>query len=165
MNRRRIFIDMDGVLVNLEKRLEQRFGDYKQLSANKLWGSIRDNEINFFFHLDPYENGWHFVETILEKYRDQHYVAILTALPWPTGNLITAAEDKTKWIRKYIHDTIPVHTIIGGVNKPEYINNPGDILIDDTIKVIENWNNKDGRGILHTSFENSLLELQNYVGY
>lgn len=163
-NTPRIYIDMDGVLANLQKTLITKFGeDYKELSADVIWGNIRDNEINFFFNLDCYDMSQNFVETILEKYSDSHYVSILTALPWPTGNLISAAKDKERWIRKFIHDTIPVHTIIGGANKPQYINIPCDILIDDTQVVIDKWQNKGGIGILHTSFETSLLELENYV--
>lgn len=163
-NKPRIYIDMDGVLANLQKTLIDKFGeDYKELSADVMWSNIRDNEINFFFNLDCYDMSQNFVETILEKYSDSHYVSILTALPWPTGNLISAAKDKERWIRKFIHDTIPVHTIIGGANKPQYINNPGDILIDDTQVVIGKWRNKGGIGILHTSFETSLLELENHV--
>jgi phosphoglycolate phosphatase-like HAD superfamily hydrolase len=161
LNKRRIYIDLDGVLVNLEEKLEELFGkDFKTVSADKMWGTIRDEELNFFLKLRPYNLAYKFVEDIYEKYSDSYYISILTALPWPTGNLITAAKDKEKWVRIYIHDTMPVHTIIGGVNKPEYINNPGDILIDDTPKVLDRWVQKGGVGILHTSYENSLNELK-----
>lgn len=164
MNRRRIYIDLDGVLVDLEYKLAQKFGEnFKDLSADHIWTDIRDNEKNFFLNLEPYNDGWLFVENILDQYSETHYVAILTALPWPTGNLITADQDKRKWVRKYIHDEIPIHTLIGGVNKPEYLNNPGDILIDDTVKVVERWNKKGGVGILHKSYEESLIELARII--
>jgi 5'-nucleotidase len=162
-DKRRIYIDCDGVLANLGLKLTEIYGkDYKELSSNQLWSSIRDDHHNFFSDLEPYDGAKEFVKFIVETYKD-HYVAILTALPWPTGNLITVDQDKRQWIREYINQTIPIHTLIGGVNKKEYINNPGDILIDDTQKVLDNWTEKKGIGILHASFENTLNELHDHV--
>lgn len=163
LNKQRIYIDCDGVLANLELKLKQIYSEkYKELSSNQLWSSIRDDHYNFFSDLEPYDGAKEFVKFIVDAHKD-HYVAILTALPWPTGNLVTADQDKRQWIREYIHETIPIHTLIGGVNKKEYINNPGDILIDDTQKVLDNWTEKKGVGILHTSFENSLNILENLL--
>ena len=158
---RRIYIDVDGVLANLELRLINTYGaEYKEMSANKLWTTIRDNEKYFFYTLPAFAGAKKFVHTILEKYSKNNYVSILTALPFPTGYLITADADKRAWIRDFIHPAIPVHTIIGGVNKSEYINKKGDILIDDTEKVLYNWRIKGGTAIHHTSFEETLKTLE-----
>lgn len=160
----RIAIDMDGVLANLDLFMQNFHGKHwKELEPNFLWRPFSLTEQNLFFKLEPINGALEFLEKIIERYNSTHEIFILTALPYPTGYLITAAEDKERWIRRYLHDTIPVHTVLGGVNKRYFVNSQDDILIDDTEKVIDKWIEYGGRGIKHRNFNESLHHLGNII--
>lgn len=162
-NKPRIFIDIDGVLANLDKKLTELFPDHPEMYyGNKLWAQMGTYP-RFFRTLEPFDGAFEFVDKIIELYWSTHYISILTALPFPTGELVTASYDKNWWIDYFITFNIDVHTIIGGENKCQYVNKPGDILIDDMMKNLIPWAQHGGYGIHHVSFDQSLKDLKHLV--
>lgn len=147
-----IYLDLDGVFADFQKKLEDAFGPtYDQLTDKELWAEL-EKEQHLFLHLDEIDDAQSLFKSlnlIADDYGQD--VAILTALPIPTGNLSTARKDKVEWVREHLSSTIQVNTVIGGTNKARFVNlnNDVDILIDDRKKNIVAWEKAGGIGILH----------------
>jgi hypothetical protein len=142
----KIFLDVDGVFADFNKRLSEilTIGDNRH--STKIWSPI-SREYRFFWHLELIPDSLRLIH-VLEK--AGHDLEFLTALPLPSGGLVTADEDKREWLNYHVSKTIPVNTIIGGKNKPLWLKkHPGAVLIDDTHRNIELWNAAGGVGILH----------------
>lgn len=73
--------------------------------------------------------------------------------------MLTAAQDKERWVREHLKVDYPVHTVIGRQQKQLFVHTPGDILIDDHPENIEQWTNAGGHGILHTDVWKTIHEL------
>jgi hypothetical protein len=82
---------------------------------------------------------------------------ILTACP--RTNYANAAMQKRQWVRKHLSENVTVLPVIGGHNKWLFMHAPGDILIDDYEKNLKPWRKAGGRGILHTNFPSTLVDL------
>jgi 5'(3')-deoxyribonucleotidase len=86
-------------------------------------------------------------------------VHILTAIPL-LATMPTAAKDKQVWILENVEDGHSFKFKIGPHAKDKQNHaKPGDILIDDQKRNIEQWITAGGIGIHHTSAESSLSEL------
>ena len=144
-----IYIDLDGVFANFEKKLLDTFGPtYDQVSPKDLWAEL-GKEKNLFLHLDEIDDAqslFRSISLIAAEYNRE--LAFLTALPIPRGNLTTAKDDKTSWVKQRLSETVPVFTVVGGKNKGKFAD-PGDILIDDMKRNIEVWEKAGGIGIHH----------------
>lgn len=146
----KIFLDVDGVFADFDGRMRELVGEYKQ-HGNEIWEPIGKID-NFFYKLDMLPGCLKLV-TMLQH----HDLEFLTALPIPTGKLVTADADKRKWLAEHVSRKIKVNTVIGGKNKALYLkDHPRAILIDDYKRNIDVWHNAGGFGILHTSVENTL---------
>jgi 5'(3')-deoxyribonucleotidase len=146
--KRTIYLDLDGVFADFEKRVIELFGK----PPNSIDQTIFWKELGKFDHfwkdLDLMSGSRMLYDAVM-KIPNVH-VAFLTAIPRPTGKLSTAADDKKIWVKEHFGTTCQVYTVVGGVNKAKFIQTPNDILIDDTQKNIDAWNKAGGIGILHT---------------
>lgn len=152
----KIFLDLDGVMANFDKFLRD-CNISKETAANdkSLWKEL-GKYYNLFYHLDLMPGSLKLV-TMLQH----HDIEVLTALPIPTGNLATAAEDKRRWVYENISMQIKVNTVVGGKNKWKWLlENPGSVLIDDYVRNIDLWKEHGGIGILHRSVEGTLLQCE-----
>jgi 5'(3')-deoxyribonucleotidase len=150
-----IFLDLDGVFADFDKaRLS-----LTDKRGNEIWPII-DKIPEFFRNLEVLPDSLKLV-TMLQHHR----LEFLTALPEPTGYLDTAREDKIWWVSNHISRKIKVNTIIGGKNKILWLETyPGALLIDDYKRNIDLWNAHGGVGILHTSVNETLNQLER-LGY
>lgn len=150
-----IFLDLDGVMTDLPKSAKRLMGDdYGSLPADDFWKHLNSVD-HFFLHLDPmpkYKTLWNYLQSTKIP------LTILTAIPRPTGNLKTAEEDKIAWVRKYLSETIPVITVIGGINKAKYATSDS-LLIDDLKRNTDAFIEAGGHSILHTSISRTIVEL------
>lgn len=151
-----IYIDLDGVLADFDKKAKEILGDdYKNLSANEFWDGVGKVD-NLFLNLEPLDN----YKTLLNYLESTHIpLAILTAVPYSTGKLSTCREDKVAWVRKYVSETIPVYTVVGGAKKAKYATQ-NSLLIDDMERNTNAFTNAGGNAILHTSIPKTLTILQ-----
>jgi 5'(3')-deoxyribonucleotidase len=163
-NKPRMAIDLDGVFADHHKFILEHFGkSYNELGGDYVWEHLTKDVPNLFYHLEPFDYSIELFDTIIKNYQHDYDIFFLTAIPKPTGYLLTAAEDKVKWVRKYLHDDIPVHCVLGKALKKEYVHSSNDILIDDHTLNISDWTNAGGIGILHTTPENTLVELEKWT--
>ena len=162
-----VFIDMDGVVVNLEKGLKEKLNftfpvNRDRKIINEMWYRIVKEYPTFWFDLEP------------EPYYKELYSAIkdvcktpliLSATPEPYADQDddNCRKQKTSWVYKHLGQDQALRTIITKSKikqnfiRPEYGTN---VLIDDHPMNIERWRNAGGVGIHHTNLEDTLKQLK-----
>ena len=152
----KIFVDMDGVLCDFEKRYRERYGDVKD----------RDRKKDFRPNFDDFIKTKQFAT--LEPMPDfKHLVAYLAALRGIPKEILssTAYEEthedifrqKEKWLREH-HITWPANFVPGKRHKYKFAT-PDSLIIDDTYSVIEDWNKAGGISIWHKDASSTVLQL------
>lgn len=150
----KIFLDVDGVFADFDKKLNEVCGEDIPRFSDEIWGPLSQVD-NLFYTLEVLPNSLKIIEAV-----KGHDVEFLTALPHLTGKLSTADADKRKWLREHISSTIPINTCIGGKNKPKWLKaNPGALLIDDYGRNIRMWEAAGGLTIKHESVDSTLAQL------
>lgn len=137
-----LFLDLDGVLCDFIGGFKKKFGvDFHDTPEEQAWKMIKEQP-NLWAELDPFPESVKFF-TWVSRYDP----IILTSLP--KSSFIPAAQNKRKWVREHLGNVMMI-PCIGGYNKAGYIQNPGDILIDDMYeKNLVPWIENGGRGIHH----------------
>ena len=152
-----IFVDLDGVMANLDKYVKDRTGmTFLQLRATgdgftDFVQGERDEGRTVFDQLEMMPDAqtlWDFVKP--------HNPAILTATGYPKEK---AAAEKIRWVHANLDGFTNILTVSSGTEKQQYAA-PNHILIDDREKSILPWRNAGGIGILHTSAESTIDQLQ-----
>lgn len=83
---------------------------------------------------------------------------ILTGIPKPHRGIVSAAEDKKKWVRRLLSKDVVVNTVFRE-EKPEFCKGKGYVLIDDLDENIEDWESQGGTGILFTNALDALIAI------
>lgn len=144
---KKIYLDMDGVLCNFEKKYEELFGkkpaaadrDRKLWSEN--WHVFCQN--GHFENLDWYPGALVLLDHIK---RTNIPVEILSSSGGQKYHDIVT-EQKKKWLKE--HNILYKANIVPGrAHKTAYAT-PETVLIDDTPDIIEAFNKAGGHGILH----------------
>lgn len=155
----RLYLDLDGVFVDLDHKMKELYSNrYQDQLPDEVWSKLTHTVPNFFFHMKPMHDYERLLSAI-KPLEDRYEIGFLSATPRPTGYLITASDDKHKWVRKYLHDYWLVHTVPGWENKKKYITSSKDILIDDSKRNIDDWTNHGGIGIHHVSVDQTIDSL------
>lgn len=155
MLRRRIFVDLDGVMVDFDGHHRATIGPVPDRSDPLVdidWARIA--EMDFFAEAPPMADAFH-LWGYLAKYRP----TILSGCP-KTGTS-RAATGKLQWVRKHLGRHVELITC-ESKHKSEYAS-AGDILIDDWEKYSAIWTAKGGLWITHTSAV-STIEKLNRIG-
>lgn len=155
----RLALDLDGVFADCDGFITEYFGHhYRELGGDYVWKHMTHEVPNIFWKFDPLPNIKYLLATV-KKFEDTHDIFFLTAIPRPSGYLLTSAYDKERWVRHHLQVDYPVHCVMGRENKQHYVNLPNDILIDDHPENIKQWTECGGHGIMHTGIWNSMTEL------
>ncbi len=158
----KLYVDMDGVLVDFHKGAERLLGEpLTQENKKVFWkklNKMNDSDfMNFWENLDWMPNGKKLWASVIK------YDPIILSSPgFSKASDIKKA--KEKWVNKHL---IPSPTeVIFEVNKDIYADN-NSILIDDLSKNIDPWRSKGGIGLLYTpsSLDTILKELKNIFNY
>ena len=134
-----IFCDLDGVLVNFEEGVHNKFGKHiDEIKPPLLWGVI--NKSNTFFETLPWmpkgKELWNSIK--------QYHPIILTGVPGARENL---KEQKLKWCQRELGPDVYVITCLTN-DKPKYCLS-NSILIDDRTNNLKAWNDMGGKFILY----------------
>lgn len=160
---RKIFLDMDGVLVDFDGFFKRVFGkSYVDLHKPDAWKHV-ESIPNFFRNLPPLSNAQRLFTEVSSRVHHPTLVEILTAKPKRTGHLISCPQDKEFWIRTHISKDVFVNCVDGWDHK-KFFCQPGDILIDDSPRNCTDWENAGGVAILYddAQFDRVLAELNHH---
>ena len=156
----RIFLDMDGVLADFLKGVEQPEYIGHPLTnddAGHTEYDLRKEELTnkrLFANLPPMADMYDLIAYV--KHCDVPW-EILTAAGTVNRNLVVY--DKNEWVKRYIDPAIPVTCTFSGSQKAAYALE-GNVLIDDRKKNIDAWVAAGGIGIVHTSAADTIEQLK-----
>lgn len=156
----KIYLDMDGVIANFEKRYVERYGHVSEQVRRSVF---RDNFKDFieteqFATLDMMDDA-------------RELISYLESLDIPTEILSSTAYDevfetistqKCRWLMthnvKFLSNFVP-----GKRHKYKWAR-PDAVIIDDTFSVIEDWEKAGGIAIHHKNTSTTLQHLKSILG-
>lgn len=149
LGRRRLFVDLDGVLVDLAGGYAQRFGCSNHgVPPEEFWANVRGVP-GFFRELAPTADAgvlWNAVRV--------EAPTILTACPY---SIPESADDKRAWVKEHLGAHVPVITC---TSSTKYLHGrAGDVLIDDREECGRPWVEMGGVWITHTDAASSIAQL------
>ena len=161
-----VYVDLDGVIVNWDKGYMQISGGIPEPEFKAMYGGgaslnlIKKYGAQWWENLEWMPDGkelWRYITNNFLKYK------ILTATGRPGGWTSIARKGKTLWMEKNLPDLPKSDWIIVGPKeeKKNYAR-PGDILIDDTPKNVNQWIEAGGVGILHKNAVSTIQKLKDY---
>jgi hypothetical protein len=168
----KIFFDMDGVLVDFKKGIEQKFGkdshilsmSSSELSAQQkkkrdfMWKEIQKNP-EFWLELNPI----HDFKMLWNHFQDYERF-ILTAAPYQfiegSVDFLKVSTMKQQWLLHHLEfNDFSRFICTIATRKHQFIqNNYHNVLFDDRTQNIANWRNNGGIGILHKNSDKSIKE-------
>ena len=162
----KIYFDLDGVLADFDRGVMELAGFNRNgatggsdIKDDGMWQAIAGVP-NFYDKLELMPGAKEMFNSIYKKYGDK--VEILTGIPKPKRNITTAAGDKTNWVHRLLGTEIKVNTVLRE-EKKNFYTGPECILIDDLKKNISEWEAYGGTGILFTSAEEVLQEVNRKI--
>jgi 5'(3')-deoxyribonucleotidase len=159
-----VYVDMDGVIADFDKKTKELIGkslDEFPTSAEG-WAAM-NNHKDIYSLLEPMPDALELIEGILDLRKIYDFrLEVLTAIP-KIGRIPTAKQDKVYWIEKHFPGIFDQFNIGPNAEHKQYHCVTDDVLIDDSVQNIPQWNSKGGLGILHTRASDSLLELYGYL--
>jgi len=161
MKIRQIFLDMDGVLSDFESKITEMLG-------SKVWNDDAGHKVyddhkreltskHMFRRMDPLPDAWKLTDWCLNS---GIHTEILTAAG--TVNREIVVRDKIEWIREHINPYWTVIPTFKGSQKAAFAHKKA-VLIDDRDKNIELWIKAGGIGILHTTADNTIKQLNEII--
>lgn len=158
---RKIFLDLDGVMADFEKHFADCFdGKEPPSKANgvddaEMWALVHGH--GSFFRTMPWCEGaidFYRTATIIHGFK----FIILTAAS--KQHYAEMAIQKRDWVREKLPKDLMFLPVWGSSSKTLFMQNPGDILIDDYKKNCDRWEKAGGIAIHHTdNFDETLFQL------
>lgn len=151
-----VYVDLDGVIAAFEEKCQVILnGTFDTIHKSKVWAGIQhhnDNVEPFFESLDKIHDA-----DILMDYVRKHFgnVRILSACGFTPKD---AGDQKRRWCEKHYGKELIVKIVSKSPDKAQFAE-PNAILIDDRSKSIDPFVSAGGIGILHTSAEDTIKQL------
>jgi len=123
LNKKIVYIDMDGVLVDFGKAIEDWFTNHPHLKER--YKSFPDHIQGLFRIAPPYKGAIEAIKKLHESGKYELFIA--TSAPWGNPQSLT---DKRFWLEDYFGDTF--HKRLFTTHRKDLL--MGDYLIDDRLK-------------------------------
>lgn len=150
----KIYVDMDGVLCNFEKRYEERYGNLDDKPRIKFRSNFDDFiKTKQFATLDPMPDMKVLVD-YLNQLKIPKEICSSTAYEETYEDI---KEQKEKWLKE--HDIKWKANFVPGKRHKYKFATPDSVIIDDTLSVIEDWRKAGGIGIWHKNAKDTILQL------
>lgn len=143
-----IYLDMDGVIVDFVKRMEELGVPYPFEDPKKLYATMAEHYRTLFKGIPPI-NGY---EYFLNFYiANRGNVKFLSGVPedWTDEMVEIAFEQKAGWLLRYSNAIKVEDVIVCRTSEKVNYCQTDDILIDDRKSTITNWVAKGGKGMLY----------------
>lgn len=161
---RTIYFDMDGVLADFDKHFTQISGGKisDDTPDTDLWGVINAyGKAKFFSELTPMPGAFQMWDFTKKNFLN---IKILSALGKSDKIDKQTTKGKLTWLRHHLPELqLDDIILVDNKHKKRHYSKPGDIIIDDTLVVIEEWARKGGIAILHKDANTTIGELEKYV--
>jgi len=155
----KIYCDMDEVLCNFMKGASKASGaPFAAVEKEKRWEDIRNTK-DFWANLE-----WMPGAERLYRYINKYDLNILSAASTRDPN---SKPGKRKWLKKHTNLQPSKINLVLRAQKRDFATTPNgkpNVLIDDYIKNINEWERAGGIGIHHTSVGNTIAQLKR-LGY
>ena len=159
-----IFVDMDGVLCDFDKKYTELFKrtpqEVRSDRENKLY-SIHWHEFvdqSAFTSLDWFEGGEKLVEYL--KSLDKVQKCILSSAGGFDRH-IDVQSQKLYWL--HLKDIMWPAVIVPGRRFKSGFASSSAFMIDDTPDVIHSFIDKGGKGIIHTNADQTIAEIEKWL--
>ena len=147
-----IYCDMDGVLVDFDQGYKDLTGmstkEADSQGKEAFWSPIAKAGAAFWIRLKWMPDGQQ-----LWEYISQYNPILLSAPSKEESSKI----GKRVWVKQNIPGT---KLILRPASQKQQFSGENKILIDDRVDNIEQWRNKGGIGILHTSASDTIKQLK-----
>lgn len=160
-----IYSDSDGVISDFYGGAKKVLGhDWKNehISDEERQGKVINGVFDFWENIPPME-GWKIYWSYIEKYSPH----ILTAFPGWLHDPSVVERGKRVWYKKYLPNIPDSHIhVVKRRDKQKFAVKDGirNILIDDHVNNIREFESAGGIGILHVSVPLTILRLKQ-LGY
>ena len=155
----KLFLDLDGVLADFERGVfELTHRHAYEFKKEDLWKKITKCP-NFFETLNWAEQGeelWSFIK----EHQQDLSVSILTGIPTGKSGK-EVKKQKMMWCASHLSDQIPV-LVCQTADKHIY-SGQNHVLIDDNPELAEEWEEKGGTFIRHTSTQATKQQLSSLL--
>lgn len=155
-----IYLDMDGVIANFEKRYKELYGiEPQQAEKKKQFGELFGNFIKTqqFATLEMLPQAEQLI-SFLESVDIPTKILSSTARPDSHDEI---SQQKLLWLKTHGIKFDPIF-VPGKSLKYKYANQES-LIIDDTISVIDDWRRNGGHAIWHNNVPATLAMLKLYV--
>ena len=156
----KIYLDMDGVLCDFEKKYEELYKESPKATRER---KLFSNNWHDFVNTKQFENLVYFPGALrLMKYVNSLNipVEILSSSGGKTYHS-EVEQQKIKWLK--MHNIHYKSNIVEGRRAKAKYATPTTVLIDDTPEVIKFFEDAGGIGILHKNFEDTKNILDLYL--
>ena len=156
----KIYVDMDGVIADFEKRYVSLSGHVSESKRRSLFvqnfiGFIADEN---FVTLELMPDARRLI-TFLDSLDIPKEILSSTAHP---DNYDEISRQKNLWLNT--HNIAWKQNFVPGKQHKYKYATPNSIIIDDTLSVIYDWNKAGGIAIHHKNAHNTISLLEQYVG-
>lgn len=159
-----IYVDMDGVLSDFKKRFVSLFKSYPEVDYPSKKKEKQDYQRKFdkfivdghFATLEPMHDFGD-ATSFLERIDDDYSIKILSSTA-QIKYLKEVTEQKERWLTEWKIDYPAI--FVPGKKLKRYYARQDRLLIDDTLSNVIEWRDFGGPAILHTSWKQTINELQ-----
>lgn len=151
-----LYLDMDGVLADFDKRARQILGtdpsDFQDKHGSKYFWTMLHSTPDFFSSFEPMLDSPFLIDAVrhLEP-------MVITGVPNIKGELVAA--QKLAWIAQW-HPWMNGRVITCPSQYKSLWCRPGDIIVDDRTEYRHLWEAKGGIWVHHTSAYESIRQLR-----
>ena len=150
-----IYVDIDGVVADFNSACVKYTGD----TYRKENWEILDKISGLFYTLDVLPGARQGINRLAREIPCGY--EYLGAPPLPTGTLVTAQQDKVRWIREVFQDFYAQVNLVSSRHyKKHWCRSKHDILVDDMHDNIQQWELAGGIGILHKDWNSTINQLK-----
>lgn len=156
----KIFVDLDGVIADFEKRYKEKFKvSPEQTRDNKSFGGFFDKFIadKEFATLDMMPDARLLLQFLDTLSVPKEILSSTASEKWHD----TIQPQKIEWLKK--HGIQYKANLVPGKSHKYKFATPDSIIIDDTKSVIDDWTKAGGIGIWHTDAISTITMLKMYV--
>jgi len=158
-----IYLDMDGVLTNFDKRMKEVTGDPKAMTnmSKEEIKILSSNTPNFFLDLEVLPDAKKMIKFLIGT---GHEVKILTSAG--AINTVSVVSQKRKWIKKNLSEFPDLLKNFNFVTSSKFKAQYADedtILIDDRTVSIGPFRAAGGKGILHKSVSATISKVKSLL--